>query len=210
MQNLKSNKTTADVLKELIESPYDYFKLYLNDILTVLKEKDDGGFEDPIKYYFSSKLIEKFNSTHRIYTGETPDKKESPEKILFSEKYIKPDLVTIEKNNDRVEIFEFKTFVKKTTMYNFLLTKDGADTKESFEKGDYMKQANRLNLAKKENIDCSCYLLVFYIDSEKSHPKKWENKYKKMISDKKIEEVWELTLFKNKQGSIKSILIKIQ
>jgi hypothetical protein len=207
MQNLKSNKTTADVLKELIESPNEYFELYLNDILTVLKEKDDGGFEDPLKYYFSSKLIEEFNSTHRIYTGDTPDKKESPEKILFSEKYIKPDLVTIEKSNGRVEIFEFKTFVKKTSMYSFTLTKDGTD--KSYEKGDYKKQVNRLNLAKIKNIDCSCYLLVFYIDSEKSHPEKWEKIYKEMISDKKIEEVWELDLFKNKLARIKSILIKI-
>lgn len=74
----------------------DYIKRYLIDIKKVLDKKDDRGFEEPIKYYLTSKVIEEFDSNNYIYYfGNTPKEKEL--KILLGNN-IKPDILIATKN----------------------------------------------------------------------------------------------------------------
>ncbi len=103
----------------------EYFKSYLEDISRVLQVRDDGGFEDPVKYYFSSKILENYSQTHRIYTGNTP-KGGLVENLLFSNNS-KPDLVAISNSTNSVEIFELKTIVSKPFLYSFMFSADGAE-----------------------------------------------------------------------------------
>jgi hypothetical protein len=195
-------------LIEKIKAPEEYFKNYLNDILIVLENKNDGGFEDSIKYYLSSNLIRKFEKTHRIYTGNTP-KEYKPEGILFFQKNIKPDLVAVNIMDHQIDIFEIKTFVKKEFLFSFIFSKDGTEKNYYNKIGDYWKQYERIKVAKENNINCNCYLLVFYKESDREPSPLWKDRFREKVAENKITTIYEDILIENKLGTIKSLLLQV-
>jgi hypothetical protein len=190
-----------------LHNPDDYFKFYLEDISRVLQGRNDGGFEEPIKYYFSSKILEKYSQSHRIYTGNTP-KGGLVESLLFPNNS-KPDLVAISNSTNSVEIFEFKTIVLKPFLYSFMFSSDGSEKKFNSQDGDYWKQKNRKEQSIQNSISCNCYLLFFYIESNKKPSKIWVERFNSKVTSKDLTIIEDNLLYIWKDFQIRFLLLAV-
>lgn len=163
----------AEKFVEILRSEKDdYFKRYLTDVKKVLDEKDDGGFEEPIKYYLAAKVIENFDSNHYIYYfGNTP--KEEKIKALLGNN-IKPDILIATKDLKFVFIIELKSIVKNSYIHSFILASNGEKNNYNLRKGDFWNQLRRLRKAP-ESISTACYILCFYLESIDEKKNDWSD-----------------------------------
>ena len=187
----------------------DYFKKYLDDVINVIKSKEDGGFEEPLKYYLASKLKNELEkSNYCIYTGNNP-KDDTLRKII--KKGEKPDLIIADNSSGEIHIIEIKTNINNDFLYSSLLAEGGIEKNYNDKKGDFWKQKERLENSLSKNINCNCYLLCFYKECiAPKKPNKWVGYYDCLIKSGQLKEcIIDRLFYEHDDIKIKYYLLKV-
>lgn len=151
-------------ISELLQSPEEYFRTYAKDILDDLAHKEDGGFEEPVKYYLSAKLRREFGADFRIYSGNKPT--EQPLREILQSAH-KPDLLLWSKDDAELFIIELKSVVRPEFRYSFLFASDGTQKNYEAGNGDFSHQQQRLAAARTlKGTKTRCFLLLLYLEQQ--------------------------------------------
>lgn len=151
-------------ISKLLQYPDEYFQTYAKDILDDLAEKEDGGFEEPVKYYLSAKLRREFGANFRIYSGNKPTEQPLREILKCAHK---PDLLLWSNDDAHLFIIELKSVVRPEFQYSFLFSKDGTQKNYHARNGDFSHQQQRLAAARILNgTKTRCFLLLLYLEQQ--------------------------------------------
>jgi hypothetical protein len=151
-------------IPELLQNPDEYFRTYAKDMLDDLATKEDGGFEESVKYYLSAKLRRELGADFRIYSGNKP--KEQPLRDILKSAH-KPDLLLWSNDDAHLFIIELKSVVRPEFQYSFLFSKDGTQKNYEAGNGDFSHQQQRLVAARVlKGTKTRCFLLLLYLEQQ--------------------------------------------
>ncbi|MCB1180029.1 MAG: hypothetical protein KDK36_20795 [Leptospiraceae bacterium] len=155
----------------------DYAYKFIIEIEKVLDLHNDGNFEEPLKYFFVSKLLKQFPAeTHNIYFQTKPNEL----KNYFKKKFI-PDILICSKDFKTIISLDLKTILDPSLIYQNFLSKDGKKKNLKSEKGDFWKIRKVIENIP-ESIEFYSYVMYFYLDEieeDKIDPW-WTEKFRDM------------------------------